>query len=258
MERQDGLWLFHLESPGRPMELENCWQICLLAAGWGRINTPQLAATISRGQLLLIPPNHPSGLEFEAGSQWYQLFLTPELMKSSMEESPLALPREPVLLRISQDGQNRMSLLLTMLAEEESGQEQYADRARECLLGLMMVWISRATAPCRPNGGELIPMVLDYIEEHYGEPLNLEQLAASFYVSKYYLSHLFSKKTGISLFRYLTQKRLMEARQLLARGVPPSEVCQRCGFGDYANFYRAFKEQFGQSPRDFSGKENGR
>ena len=76
--------------------------------------------------------------------------------------------------------------------------------------------------------------------------------------TKYYLSHLFSKKTGISLFRYLTQKRLMEARQLLARGVTPSEVCQRCGFGDYANFYRAFKEQFGQSPRDFSGKENGR
>ncbi len=260
MEKQEGLWLFHLESPARPMELEDRWQICLPVTGWGRVTSPALAATLSRGQLLLTPPGSPPELEFETGSQWYQLFLSPDLMEEAAGKIHLELPGEPSLLRVPPEGENQMGLLFGLLAGEESSQAAHAQRAREYLLGLILVWASRAADARRhpAGGGDLIPMVLDYIEEHYGETLTLEQLAGVFYVSKYYLSHLFSQRTGISLFRYLQQKRLMEARQLLAQGISPSEACQRCGFGDYANFYRAFKQQFGQPPRAFSGRESGR
>jgi len=34
-------------------------------------------------------------------------------------------------------------------------------------------------------------------------------------------------------------------------GVPPSAIPQLCGFGDYSSFYRAFKAQYGQSPKEF-------
>ena len=44
---------------------------------------------------------------------------------------------------------------------------------------------------------------------------------------------------------------LERAKQMLAGGVPPSEVCQYCGFGDYANFYRAFKAEYSQTPRQY-------
>ena len=50
----------------------------------------------------------------------------------------------------------------------------------------------------------------------------------------------------------------MNAKQLLAGGVPPNEVCQYCGFGDYANFYRAFRAEYNQTPRQYIQSARGK
>jgi AraC-like DNA-binding protein len=34
-------------------------------------------------------------------------------------------------------------------------------------------------------------------------------------------------------------------------GVPVTQACHSCGFGDYSSFYRAFKKEFGLSPRAY-------
>ena len=49
-------------------------------------------------------------------------------------------------------------------------------------------------------------------------------------------------------------RRLLQARELMSAGLPPGEVYQSCGFGDYANFYRAFKGEYGISPREFAAE----
>ena len=102
---------------------------------------------------------------------------------------------------------------------------------------------------------ELVSRVLAYISEHYSEKITLQNLADRFYVSKYHLSHEFSAKVGTSVYRYIILKRLLSAREQIADGVPPSEVYQTCGFQDYANFYRAFKTEYGISPKEF-GQRN--
>ena len=96
----------------------------------------------------------------------------------------------------------------------------------------------------------LISRVLAYINDHYREELRLENLAARFFVSKYYLSHLFRRSVGTSVYHYVLLKRLQHARQLLAEGRSPGEACQTCGFLDYANFYRSFRQIYGISPQD--------
>ena len=45
-------------------------------------------------------------------------------------------------------------------------------------------------------------------------------------------------------------KRLLIAKQMLSTGISPGVVYSNCGFSDYANFYRAFKTQYGVSPSD--------
>lgn len=102
-----------------------------------------------------------------------------------------------------------------------------------------------------PESG-LTENVQNYIERHYSSSLTLDQLAEIFFVSKYYLLHDFRRNTGTSVYRYLTQKRLQAVSELLEQGVPPSEAYQRCGFKDYANFYRAFRNEFGQCPREYA------
>ena len=99
---------------------------------------------------------------------------------------------------------------------------------------------------------DLVSQVLAYIGAHYQENITLESLAAEFFVSKYHLSHEFSHRVGTSIYRYVIFRRLLQARELIAAGQAPGEVYQSCGFGDYANFYRAFKGEYGISPREFA------
>ena len=62
----------------------------------------------------------------------------------------------------------------------------------------------------------------------------------------------FDAQMGTTVHRYILQKRLLIAKQLLAGGVAPSEACGYCGFGDYANFYRAFRSEYGATPRQYA------
>lgn len=102
---------------------------------------------------------------------------------------------------------------------------------------------------------ELTQRVLGYLAEHLAEPLSLDDLADRFYVSKYYLSHAFTREVGVSVYRYLMMRRLLLARQLLLAGEPAAQVCRSCGFSDYTSFYRAFKSEYGISPRAFVAGE---
>ena len=102
------------------------------------------------------------------------------------------------------------------------------------------------------NTSPLISKVVEYISEHFNEALSLEELAEKFYISKYHLSHEFSNNVGTSVYRYIMLKRLTAAKQMLMNNISPGEVSLACGFKDYTNFVRAFKAEFGISPRDFS------
>lgn len=98
---------------------------------------------------------------------------------------------------------------------------------------------------------QLVRSAMAYIGENISQSLSLEDIAGKLFVSKYHLSHAFSGEMGISLYRYIMLRRLLMARQLLAAGEPAGQVCRSCGFSDYTSFYRAFKSEYGISPRDF-------
>ena len=99
---------------------------------------------------------------------------------------------------------------------------------------------------------KLVAGAMQYIGENLGSPLSLEEIAGQLFVSKYHLSHAFSAEVGISVYRYILLRRLLMARQLLAEGEPAGQVCRSCGFSDYTSFYRAFKSEYGISPREFA------
>ena len=58
----------------------------------------------------------------------------------------------------------------------------------------------------------------------------------------------FREATGYTIHSYVTEKRLLLARDLLSRDVPLTEIAERCGYRDYSTFSRAYKKKFGKSP----------
>lgn len=91
--------------------------------------------------------------------------------------------------------------------------------------------------------------VLDYIAEHLAEDISIDQLASCFYMSRYYLMHLFKQETGYSVASYISTKRLLRARALIQNGMSVTDACYQCGFKNYSSFSRAYKKLFHTSAR---------
>ena len=124
-------------------------------------------------------------------------------------------------------------------------QESYgSDLLAVCSLVELMVAINQSAADRSMQSAlsadmasdRVVDGVLSYINEHYNEALTLDALAERFFISKYHLLRKFEAQVGTTVHRYILQKRLLNAKQLLAGGLAPSEVCTYCGFGDYATF----------------------
>lgn len=98
---------------------------------------------------------------------------------------------------------------------------------------------------------ELYLDLCGYVAGHLKEDLSLDALASHFYVSKYHLCHIFKENMGISLHQYILKKRLQAGQNAMLSGVPAGKVCQQYGFRDYTSFYRAFKKEFGLSPKEY-------
>lgn len=160
-------------------------------------------------------------------------------------------------LHMSPEEQQHVHGLIHRLYQELQADAYGSDLMPELLLTQLLVAINRIAAGEREPerdavySSQMVSSVVEYIGAHYGEELSLEALAEQFYVSKYHLSHEFNRLAGTSVHRYILKKRLLIARQMMAQGKRPSEVWEPCGFGDYTGFYRAFRAEYGTSPKEY-------
>lgn len=91
-----------------------------------------------------------------------------------------------------------------------------------------------------------------YIHNHYQENLSLKFLAATFFISDYYLSHQFKKITGFTLRHYIQLTRIKYAQFLLTTSSKAiSEIAFECGFESFSQFNRTFRKLNACSPSDY-------
>lgn len=94
--------------------------------------------------------------------------------------------------------------------------------------------------------------VASYIHAHYPEPLSLESLASSFYISSCYLSHQFKDVTGFTLTDYIQMTRVRNVQALLmGTRTPITEAALSCGFSSFSQFNRVFQKHIGMTPTQY-------
>ena len=104
----------------------------------------------------------------------------------------------------------------------------------------------------RTSKSRRIAKVCEYIEKNYANQITLSDAASLVNMSDSAFSHFFKKKTNSSFKDYLTNIRIGQACQLLAKTTHSvAEICFECGFNNLSNFIRIFKKRKGNTPSEY-------
>lgn len=244
-------------------------EIYLFADGKVKYYIENESYALSKGDVLVIQPGllHRPVIESDAPYERYVLwiygsFLANEGIRSLISEIyGLTEEKNTRLASFGGGDFKRLTALFDRLAEcyaSDRGNARYA--AEGCIL-LILDEIAGALRNSARNASEpsdLIGNVIAYLNQDIASAPSLDELSAHFFVSKYYLSHRFREHTRTTIHQYILMKKVNLAKHLLENGASPQEVCDKCGFSTYSNFYKAFVSQTGASPREFSSKEKAR
>ena len=110
--------------------------------------------------------------------------------------------------------------------------------------------------PVKSLGVQTLRQLDDYIAEHLGDDIALDDLARQIGLSRFHFARAFRASAGISPYRYILTRRLERARTMLAHSRSmPSEIASATGFADQSHLTRAIKSRYGVTPAVLRRKE---
>ena len=170
----------------------------------------------------------------------------------------VAMNRDNNRLRLFEEPLRKVKGIVYDLIEEEDHQAFGSDILKRTLLIQLIILLNRNLLDNNRRNPSIdvqfdqnINEIVTYINQHLDGDLSVNHLASLVFLSKYHLMRKFKAYTGYTLHQYIVQKRLMYAKALMAEGLRLTDVCQSAGFNDYSGFVRAFKKEFGISPREY-------
>ncbi len=183
-------------------------------------------------------------------SALFKFFLEPEAKKFSDEF---------IHLDFSDDFTVREILELMVFEYAKSKPDSREDTQQESqqilksLLQSLLLQIARKYRSQKPalKPATLSAQILAYIENH-SDVITLQSAAKHFGYHPVYISALLHKETGRTFTQIVTQKRMERALLLMKNtDLTLEEISEMLGYSDHSNFFKAFKEYFGKTPREY-------
>lgn len=216
------------------------------------------------GDIMLVHSRELHKPVIEPGETYQRLVLwvNPDYLKrQSMDGTNLSMcfdpdsPKKHNLLRPGSDMSSNIKTILVKFERACNSTSFGGVILQNAYLLELLVYLNRAFLESYeedPAGdieyNEKIDRIIMHINENLCEELPLDRIAAKFFMSKYHLLREFKKHTGFTIHKYIWHKRLILARSMLREGIPVGEAYTKCGFSDYSNFIRSFKNAYGVPP----------
>ncbi len=97
--------------------------------------------------------------------------------------------------------------------------------------------------------------VVRFIQENYGQKMDLQLLADKFFVSKFYLCRIFKRYTNSSVIEYINKTRILHAKRLFAESdMSVTDIASEVGFSSLTHFERTYLKIAGEAPKKTSMK----
>ncbi len=249
----------------RVMHSHEYYEIFFFLSGDVRIVIEDMDLRPRRGDVLIFPPHcmhRNTHLSADEPYERFYIYATRAFVQGvagegfSLEDELSALTRD--CGQHFHLGEKELGELMRMTDEAIRASQDEAPSARlmnACRMGMLLLrtaqLLRRSTQQQRSVASRMNPL-LRYLNDHVTQDVSLDHLADTFYISKYALLREFKEYTGMPIHQYILAKRILMAQELIAGGMKPNQVAERCGFADYTSFYRAFRGRTGVSPNQFA------
>lgn len=250
--------LFHLsEAPSSRIDYHyhEFHKLLLLVSGTGCYSIEGTRYSLTAGDMVLVGSRCVHRPEFVVPYERMILYIAPEFLRQlSTDKCDLAQcfsGETGYVLRAN----GSLLPLMEQLEQELSADAFGSDIAAKGLILKLLVEICRLQkspdqvlpVPITPKDLRIADL-LGHIDAHLSEELSVDSLAEQCYLSKFHLMRLFRENTGTTLHTYITERRLLQAKNLIAAGMNATEACYHSGFKSYSSFTRAYSKHFGTTP----------
>lgn len=117
------------------------------------------------------------------------------------------------------------------------------------ILGLFADTVGLVRREQTEDSASLVRQVLVYLEQHYLEPLTIEEVAKQHGYNRYYFSRLFNTRIGCGFNQHLNNLRARHAARLIrTTNASLEDICFQSGFGSIRTFTRAFQSFYQVTP----------
>lgn len=236
-------------------------EICLTLEGAVDYTVDGSTYRVHRGEILIIPPEVPHGLNMEGESSRYLYLFEPETVFGMRDIKAMSQQFGKVFyLHDGSEAHTRIrELLLKMQGVYDKGEAMWNTVCFGYALRMYAILGQHYLSGARPRrekaysvDSEVITASMGYINSHYRENITLDDVADFAGFSRYYFSRSFKKQTGYSFKDYLCQKRVQVAMDLLIRtNRSMRDIAIESGFGSIATFNRVFREKKGCTPSQY-------
>lgn len=243
--------------------------IAYFAADGGIVRTGKQVRHVQAGDLFVIAPGDVMGQSHSddlLGAQGWGVFFTADALGPDAPGTHLAWRTHPLLfpfvrggaigalrLKVPEAQRAEWTTRIETLHDELTQRREGYREAVSAHLVLLLVGVSRLAADVvgdlRENAEPLLAEVFDVIERRYPEPLSLREVAAAVRISPGHLTSTVRRRTGRTVQEWITERRMVQARRLLAvTELPVGDIGRQVGFPDAGYFARTFGKLHGMSP----------
>jgi AraC family transcriptional regulator len=224
------------------------------------VDGPRKTSDIATGDISLLTRSVESEWNWKDDIEVLHIYLEPGLVARvvhTMFDRDVADVNLRDLLKVRDDTLTGMGQMLIHEARTDlAGTRLYAESiGHQICIHLLRYYfdLKKLTDPL-PSGKfdqRKMRQVQEFIEAHLGDNPTLVSLASVAGVSSCYFSRLFRNSLGVSPHRYLLNRRLESARDLLQTNRQSiAEIASVTGFSDQSHLTRHFKRRFGVTPRE--------
>ncbi|GAA0365589.1 AraC family transcriptional regulator [Bacillus horti] len=252
-----------------PDHLHDWYEIVYVYQGKGTFFIDQQLFQAEQGDIIIIPGNtiHRAVPAAENLITSTAIFFSPVLLQRSVFwdwASFLRLFHEARVkknYRYHLDERDCVQLedYLDQLRDEQQKEKVDQKQAIALLLQLVLVFLNRhclnkemTVRGSTAIGPTWINETLDYIEQRLEGELELTELAKQAAVSTAHFSRVFKELIGMNVTEYITTKRMIRAKNLLATTQENiALIAEKCGYNSMPHFYRTFKRMTGRTPSEY-------